>query len=62
MLLGVVGTLLALPVAAEVPMLIEELRVELPGQQEQAQDAEISERDDRGKEEHERRAEGMPAE
>jgi len=59
-LLGVVGTLLALPAA--VPMLIEELRVELPGLEEQAQDAEIRERDDRGKEEHERRAEGMPAE
>jgi hypothetical protein len=43
-------------------MLIEELRVELPGQQEQAADAEIKERDDRGEEEYERRAEGMPAE
>jgi predicted PurR-regulated permease PerM len=61
-LLGVVGTLLALPVAAAVLMLIEELRVELPGQQEQAEDAEIRERDDRGEEEYERRAEGMPAE
>jgi predicted PurR-regulated permease PerM len=61
-LLGIVGALLALPVAAAVLMFIEELRVELPGQQEQAADAEIRERDDRGEEEYERRAEGMPAE
>ena len=61
-LLGITGALLALPVAAAVLMLIEELRVELPGQQEQAEDVEIRERDDRGEEEYERRAEGMPAE
>ena len=61
-LFGIVGALLALPVAAAVLMLIEELRVELPGQQEQAEDVEIRERDDRGEEEYERRAEGMPAE
>ncbi|MBK5273753.1 MAG: AI-2E family transporter [Desulfuromonadales bacterium] len=59
---GVVGALLALPVASAVLMLIEELRVELPGQQEQATDVEIRERDDRSEEEYERRAEGMPAE
>jgi predicted PurR-regulated permease PerM len=61
-LLGITGALLALPVAAAVLMLIEELRVELPGQQEQAEDVEIRERDDRSEEEYERRAEGMPAE
>ena len=61
-LLGITGALLALPVAAAVLMLIEELRVELPGQQEQAEDVETKERDDRGEEEYERRAEGMPAE
>jgi putative heme transporter len=61
-LLGIVGALLALPVAAAVLMLIEELRIELPGQQEQAADVETRERDDRGEEEYERRAEGMPAE
>jgi putative heme transporter len=48
--------------AAAVLMLIEELRVELPGQPEQAEDVEIRERDDRGEEEYERRAEGMHAE
>ncbi|MDD5286861.1 MAG: AI-2E family transporter [Desulfuromonadaceae bacterium] len=61
-LLGIVGALLALPVAAALLMLIEELRVELPGQQEQPKDQEIRERDDRGEEEYERRAEGMSAE
>ena len=61
-LAGIIGALLALPVAAAVRMIIEELRVELPGQQEQAEDVEIKERDDRGEEEYERRAEGMPAE
>jgi predicted PurR-regulated permease PerM len=61
-LFGITGALLALPVAAAVQMLIEELRVELPGQQEQAEDVENRERDDRGEEEYERRAEGMPAE
>jgi predicted PurR-regulated permease PerM len=60
-LLGLAGTLLALPVAAAVLMLIEELRVELPGQQEQAKDVVIRALDDRGEEEYERRAEGMPA-
>jgi len=61
-LMGIIGALLALPVAAAVLMLIEELRVELPGQQEQAADVKIRERDDRGEEEYVRRAEGMPAE
>ena len=61
-LLGIVGALLALPVAAALLMLVEELRVELPGQQEQAEDVEVRERDDRGEAEYERRAEGMPAE
>jgi hypothetical protein len=61
-LMGIIGALLALPVAAAALMLVEELRVELPGQQEQAEDVEIRERDDRGEEEYERRAEGMPAE
>lgn len=61
-LLGMVGALLALPVAAALLMLVEELRIELPGQQEQAEDVAIRERDDLGEAEYERRAEGMPAE
>jgi predicted PurR-regulated permease PerM len=60
-LMGIIGALLALPVAAAVLMLIEELRVELPGQQEQATDVGIRERDDRCEEEYERRAVGVPA-
>ncbi len=61
-LMGVVGALLALPVAAAVMMLIEELRVELPGEQEQVVDVRVREADDRGEEEYERRAEGVGAE
>jgi predicted PurR-regulated permease PerM len=61
-LAGIPGALVSLPVAAAVLMLIEELRVELPGQLEQAEDVDIRERDDRGEQEYERRAEGMPAE
>ncbi len=60
-LLGITGALLALPVAATVRMLIEELRIERPGQQKQAEDVELQERDDRNEKEYARRAEGMPA-
>jgi hypothetical protein len=60
-LFGIAGALLSLPVAAAVLMLVEELRVELPGQQEQAGAAETRRRDDRGEAEYERRAEGLPA-
>ena len=60
--MGIVGALLALPVAAAVMMLIEELRVELPGEQEQGVDVRVREADDRGEEEYERRAEGVGAE
>ncbi len=59
-LMGVVGALLALPVAAAVRMLVDELRVELPG--EVPGDAEkIHARDDRSEKEYELRAEGVPA-
>ena len=61
-LMGILGALLALPVAAAVRMLIEELRVELPGEQEQVADAEQRVGDERAEEEYERRAEGMPVE
>ncbi len=61
-LFGIPGALLALPVAAALRMLIEELRVELPGQQKQAEDLEVMQRDVLGEREYERRAEGMPAE
>jgi putative heme transporter len=61
-LMEVLGALLALPVAATVMMLIEELRVELPGEQEQVADARLREADDRGEKEFERRTAGVGAE
>ncbi|MHB8940143.1 MAG: AI-2E family transporter [Desulfobacteria bacterium] len=61
-LMGLLGALLALPVAATVMMLIEELRVELPGEQEQPADTLMREADDRGEEEYERRTAGVGAE
>jgi predicted PurR-regulated permease PerM len=61
-LMGILGALLALPVAATVMMLIEELRVELPGEQEQPVDTLLREADDRGEEEYERRTAGVGAE
>ena len=61
-LAGIPGALLSLPVASALLMLIQELRVELPGQQEQAVDVQTRVRDELGEAEYERRAEGMPAE
>lgn len=61
-LMGILGALLALPVAAAIMMLIEELRVELPGQQEQVADMEQRVEDERAENEYERRTEGVPAE
>jgi len=61
-LMGILGALLALPVAATVMMLIEELRIELPGQQEQAEDVKQRVGDERAEKEYERRTEGVPAE
>jgi len=61
-LMGLLGALLALPVAATIMMLIEELRVELPGQQEQVADVEQRVGDERAEDEYERRTEGVPAE
>lgn len=61
-LMGILGALLALPVAAVVMMLIEELRVDLPGRQEQVADVEQRVEDARGEDEYERRTEGVSAE
>ena len=60
-LMGVLGALLAIPLAATIMMLIEELRVDLPGQQEQVADLEQRVGDERAEEEYERRTEGIPA-
>lgn len=61
-LMGILGALLALPVAATIMMLIDELRVELPGQQEQVADVELRVGDERAEKEYERRTEGVAAE
>ena len=61
-LMGILGALLALPVAAAVMMLIDELRVELPGQQDQAANVEQRVGDERAEEEYVHRTDGVPAE
>ena len=60
-LFGIIGALLALPVAATILMLIDELRVELPGESEQDDAVATREMDERGEIEYERRTEGLPA-
>ena len=61
-LYGIIGALLALPVAATILMLIDKLRVELPGETEQAGDTEMRKKDERSELEYTRRTEGMQAE
>jgi hypothetical protein len=61
-LAGVAGALLALPVAATVLMLIDELRMEMPGEDPQREDVETQRQDERTEAEYERRTQGMPAE
>jgi predicted PurR-regulated permease PerM len=59
---GIIGALLALPLAAAVLMLVEELRLELPGETLQPEDVVQRREDNRGEQEYERRAESLPAE
>jgi putative heme transporter len=59
-LLGILGALLALPIAAGLRMIVQELRVELPGQP--AESAESRERDERAEETYAALTEGAPAE
>lgn len=61
-LFGIIGALLALPLAAAILMFIEELRVELPGETEQVADTLMRRKDESGEREYTRRTEGMPAE
>ena len=61
-LAGVAGALLALPVAATILMLIDEMRMEMPGEDTQRQDVEIQQQDQRNEAEYQRRTQGMPAE
>ena len=60
--MGILGALLALPVAATIIMLLDELRVELPGKQELVKDVEQRMSDVRAEEEYVRRTEGVPVE
>lgn len=59
-LLGILGALLALPLAAGLRMIVAELRVELPGQP--AGSAETRARDERAEETYEALTKGAPAE
>jgi predicted PurR-regulated permease PerM len=58
-LYGITGALLALPVAAGMLMLLEELRVQLPG--EDIDDSDVRRQDAQHEEAYERLAEGVPA-
>jgi hypothetical protein len=60
--MGILGALLALPIAATIMMLIEELRVELPGKQERVADVEQRVGDERAEKEYLRRTVGVPVE
>ena len=61
-LYGVIGALLALPLAAAILMLIDEMRVALPGEPEPAVGDALQRRDDRGNRLYEKLTVGMPAE
>jgi predicted PurR-regulated permease PerM len=57
-LMGIVGALLALPITAAIRMLVEELRVDLPGNS--IDDTPQRERDERAEQEYVNRSEGIP--
>jgi len=59
-LMGLLGALLALPVAATIMMLIQELRLDLPGHQELVADTLLRTQDDLEEEDYLRRTEGVP--
>lgn len=61
-LYGIGGALLALPVAATLLMLVDELKVELPGESPQPRDLAVQRDDIVGEAEYLRRTDGMPAE
>lgn len=58
---GILGALLALPVAATILMLIDELRMDLPGEDEQDALA-LKQQDKHSEAQYQRMTEGMPAE
>lgn len=61
-LAGIVGALLALPIAAAALMLIDEMRVELPGETVQPEDIAEMRKEDRTEKEYEQRAQNLPIE
>lgn len=61
-LYGIAGALLALPVAAALLMLVEELKVDMPGEVPQASDRVTQRHDNVGEAEYLRRTDGMAAE
>jgi predicted PurR-regulated permease PerM len=61
-LYGIGGALLALPVAAALLMLIDELKIDLPGETMQHEDVQVQRGDVVGEAEYLRRTEGMTAE
>jgi predicted PurR-regulated permease PerM len=58
---GIIGALLALPLAAAIVMLIDQLRVDLPGETEQPQDVKTRQKDEQQEQEYEQRTEQKPA-
>jgi putative heme transporter len=60
-LYGVVGALLALPLAATLLMLVEELNVEMPGEEGVPEKMDVREEVERDEEEYQKRAQGLPA-
>ena len=61
-LYGIMGALLALPMAATIFMVIDELRVSLPGESPDLETVEKLQKDAHAEAEYERRTEGLPAE
>src|SRR6185295_8907722 len=57
-LMGILGALLALPIAAGIRMVVEELRFELPGE---PGDPAVRARDEEGEKEYQARTRGVPA-
>jgi predicted PurR-regulated permease PerM len=61
-LYGIIGALLALPVAAALLMLLDEMRLDMPGEERSAESKEQKVQDANSDAEYERRTEGMSAE
>ena len=59
---GIIGVLLALPLAAAIVMLIDELRVDLPGETEQPEDVETRRKDKQDEQQYEKRTGEKPVE